>query len=474
MYEIEQIYIDGQFVTPHGTEMFDLHNPTTGEVIGKVRLGDAEDAKAAIMAAKRAFGAWSKSSKSERIALLKRMHDAMAARTDQLLEAITLEYGAPRARSAWMAGHAADSFLEASKALANYNFESRIGTATVIREAIGVAALITPWNSDAGFICSKLAYALAAGCTAVIKPSEMSATQTKVVMEALHEAGAPVGVFNIVNGRGNVVGAEFTTNPDVAKISFTGSTAVGKSILRGAADTLKRVTLELGGKSPTVVLDDADFETAMPIAVGVGLGNSGQACLNGTRILIPESRKDEAIAVIKKVVEQERSGDPRDPATTIGPMVSQAQYERVQHYINEGVKEGATLISGGPGHPEGAGGFTVKPTVFADVTNDMVIAREEIFGPVLSVLTYKDDEEAIRIANETPYGLYAYVLGKDEVRATAVANRIEAGRVAVNGAPHDPVVPFGGFKQSGIGREYGVFGLEAYTEPKAILGGRAS
>lgn len=474
MYEINQIYIDGRFTTPHGTEMFDLHNPTTGEVIGQVRLADEVDARAAIAAAKRAFASWSKSTKEERIALLKRMHAAMSARKEQLLAAITLEYGGPMTRSTWMAGHAATSFLEAVEALESYDFTSRIGSAKLIREAIGVAALITPWNSDAGFICSKLAYALAAGCTAVIKPSELSATQTQVVMEALHEARAPAGVFNIVTGRGNVVGTEFTTNPDVAKISFTGSTAVGKSILRGAADTLKRVTLELGGKSPTIILDDADFETAIPIAVGVGLGNSGQACLNGTRILIPESRKAEAISAIKKVVERERSGDPRDPATTIGPMVSQAQYERVQHYINEGIREGATLVVGGTGHPEGAGGFTVKPTVFADVTNDMVIAREEIFGPVLSVLTYRDDDEAIRIANETPYGLYAYVLGKDVERATAVANQIEAGRVAVNGAPHDPSVPFGGFKQSGIGREYGVFGLESYTEPKAVLGGVAA
>ncbi len=474
MYEISQAYIDGKFVTPHGTEMFDLHNPTSGEVIGRVRLGDQVDAQAAIAAAKRAFPAWSRSSKAERIALLERMHQELLARSDELLEAILLEYGAPLSRSSWMAEHAAGSFLDAIHALESYSFESRVGSATVVREPLGVAALITPWNSDAGFICTKLAYALAAGCTAVIKPSEMSATQTKVVMEALHAAGAPAGMFNIVTGRGDVVGAEFVTSPDVAKISFTGSTAVGKAIMRSAAETLKRVTLELGGKSPTIVLDDADFEKVLPIAVGAGLGNSGQACMNGTRILVPQSRKAEAIAVIRRLVEQEQSGDPRDPKTTIGPMVSRAQYERVQHYIREGIREGATLVTGGTGHPEGAGGFTVKPTVFADVRNDMVIARDEIFGPVLSVLTYADDEEAIRIANETPYGLYAYVLGQDDARATAVANRIEAGRVAVNGAPHDAKVPFGGFKQSGIGREFGVFGLESYTEPKAILGGLAA
>ena len=470
MQEITHVYIDGRFVEPHGTELFDLHNPVTGEVFGRVRLGDADDAKAAIAAAKRAFPAWSRSTKADRISLLHRLHEAMEARKEALLDAIILEYGAPVSRSTWMAAHASGSFLEATRTLEGFDLKQWIGTAEVIMEPVGVVGLITPWNSNAGFICSKLAYALAAGCTAVIKPSEMSAAQTQVVLEALHEAGAPAGLFNIVNGRGDVVGAEITANPDISKISFTGSTAVGKTILRDAADTLKRVTLELGGKSPTVILDDADFAKAIPMALEAGFANSGQACIAGTRILVPASRLDEAIAEAKTAIGKVKAGAPRDPGTTIGPMVSQAQYERVQRYIRLGVETGATVVAGGEGHPDGLGGYFVKPTVFADVTNDMTIAREEIFGPVLCLLTYKDEAEAISIANDTPYGLQAYVISSDLARATAVASQIEAGRVIINGAPHDPAVPFGGFKQSGIGREYGVFGLQAYLEPKAILG----
>jgi aldehyde dehydrogenase (NAD+) len=470
MQEISHVYIDGRFVETHGTELFDLHNPATGTVFGRVRLGDVEDARAAIAAAKRAFPSWSRSSKAERIALLHRLHEVMDARKEALLDAIILEYGAPISRATWMAAHASNSFMEAARTLEQFDLRRRIGTADVIMEPVGVVGLITPWNNNAGFICSKLAYALAAGCTAVIKPSEMSAAQTQVVLEALHEAGAPPGLFNIVNGRGDVVGAEITANPDISKISFTGSTAVGKAILRGAAETLKRVTLELGGKSPTVILDDADFAKAIPLALEAGFANSGQACIAGTRILVPASRLDEAIAQIKTAIRKVKAGAPRDVDTTIGPMVSQTQYERVQRYIRLGVEAGATVIAGGEGHPDGLGGYFVKPTVFANVTNDMTIAREEIFGPVLCVLTYEGEADAIAIANDTPYGLQAYVISSNLDRASAVANQIEAGRVVINGAPHDPAAPFGGFKQSGIGREYGAFGLQAYLEPKAILG----
>jgi aldehyde dehydrogenase (NAD+) len=470
MQEITHIYVDGQFVQPHGAELFDLHNPATGEVFGHVRLGDAHDTRAAIAAAKRAFPAWSRSTKAERLALLHRLHEAMDARKQALLDAITLEYGAPTSRATFMVAHASNSFLDAARALEGYALTQRIGTADVIMEPVGVVGLITPWNSNAGFICSKLAYALAAGCTAVIKPSEMSAAQTQIVLEALHEAGAPPGVFNVVNGRGDVVGAEITASPDISKISFTGSTAVGKSILRTSADTLKRVTLELGGKSPTIILDDADFATAIPLALEAGFANSGQACIAGTRILVPAARLDDAIAAIQVAVKKVKAGNPRDASTTIGPMVSQVQYERIQRYIRLGIEAGATLVAGGEGHPDGLGGYFVKPTVFAHVTNDMTIAREEIFGPVLCVLTYEDEAEAIAIANDTPYGLQAYVISTKPDRATAVASQIVAGRVVINGAPHDPAAPFGGFKQSGIGREYGVFGLQAYLEPKALLG----
>jgi aldehyde dehydrogenase (NAD+) len=310
---------------------------------------------------------------------------------------------------------------------------------------------------------------LAAGCTAVIKPSEMSATQTHVLTQALHEARLPKGVFNIVTGRGDVVGTAITRHPDVAKISFTGSTAVGKVIFREAAETLKSLTLELGGKSPSIILDDADLETAVTGALQAGFANSSQACVAGTRILVQESRLEEVLAVAKEKMADFPVGDPRDPATAIGPMVSERQWERVQGYIRRGVEEGARIVAGGPGRPEGlADGYFVRPTLFADVTNDMTIAREEIFGPVLSVLTYRDDDDAVDIANDTSYGLHAYVFSSDPARARRIASRLEAGRVAINGG-YEPRSPFGGFKQSGIGREYGSYGLEGFLEPRSVM-----
>jgi aldehyde dehydrogenase (NAD+) len=467
---IDTVYLDGAFVAPHGSEWFDLHNPATAEVIGRVRLADAEDARAAIAAAKRAFPAFSRTSKAERIAMLRRMHDAVKARRAELLEAIIVEYGAPASRAGFMADHPASVLLDMARVLENFDFIRRIGTAEVAMEPLGVAGLITPWNSDAGFICGKLAAALAAGCTAVVKPSEMSAIQTQVVTEALHEAGLPAGVFNIITGRGEVVGAEISSHPDVAKISFTGSTAVGKAILRAGAETMKRVTLELGGKSPTVILDDADLAQAIPLAIGAGFMNSGQACISGTRILAPRSRLAEIESLAKAAVDEVKAGDPRQPATTIGPMVSKKQWDRVQRYIRIGVDEGATLLAGGEGKPDGLAGWFVRPTLFTGVRNDMTIAREEIFGPVLSIIPYENEEAAIAIANDTVYGLQAYVLGGDMERARRVAGRIVAGRVLVNTLAHEPMAPFGGFKQSGIGREYGTFGLEAFLEPKSLLG----
>jgi aldehyde dehydrogenase (NAD+) len=471
MQTIDTIYIDGAFVTPHGDEMFDLFNPATERVIGRVRLADAKDARDAIAAAKRAFPAFSRTSKRARIDMLKRMHAAVVAKEDELYEAIVEEYGAPVSRGRWMAQHASSVLIEAAKVLEDYAFTRRAGTAEVVMQPLGVAGLITPWNSDAGFICGKLAAALAAGCTAVVKPSEMSAIQTHIVTQALHAADLPPGAFNIVTGRGESVGAQISSHPDVAKLSFTGSTAVGKTILRTGADTLKRVTLELGGKSPVVVLDDADFAQVVPLAIQAGFMNSGQACIAGTRILVPRARLAEFEALVRDEVGCAQSGDPRDPRTTIGPMVSQKQWERVQRYIRIGIDEGARLIAGGEGRPDGLdAGWFVRPTVFSDVTNDMTIARDEIFGPVLSIIAYGDTEEAISIANDTNYGLQAYVFSQDATRARDVAARIDAGRVLVNTLAHEPAAPFGGFKQSGIGREYGTYGLEAYLEPKAVLG----
>ena len=465
---INQVYIDGEFVTPHGAELFDLYNPATGQVIGQVQLADEVDTEAAVAAAKRALPAWSATSKDERIDALRRLRAAVVAKQDEMLESACVEYGAPLPRNRWMVDMAISAFSDMITTLEGFDFARRIGKATVEMVPLGVAGLITPWNSDAFFICNKLATALAAGCTTVIKPSEMSATQTHVVTQALHEAGLPKGLFNIITGRGDVVGTAITRHRDIAKISFTGSTVVGKTILREAVDTLKRVTLELGGKSPSIILDDADLTTAVAGALQVGLVNSGQACVAGTRILVPESRLDEALAIATAKMKEFPTGDPRDPTTAIGPMVSKRQWERVQSYIRRGMEEGARIVVGGPDRPAGlTGGYFVRPTLFAGVTNDMTIAREEIFGPVLSVLTYRDEDHAVDIANDTDYGLQAYVFSSDPARARRVASRLQAGRVLINLA-RETLSPFGGFKQSGIGREYGSYGLEAFLEPRAV------
>lgn len=472
MQRIEHIYINGEFVIPHGQEWFDLHNPSTEAVIGQVRLGDTQDVQRAIAAAKAAFPAWSRTTWEQRIAALQRMHRAVVAREDELLEAIILEYGAPAVRGRWMATYPADAIAQAIDALEAFEFEEQAGLARVILTPVGVAGLITPWNSNAGFICNKLATALASGCTAVIKPSEMSALQTQVVVRALHEAGLPSGVFNIVNGRGDGVGEEIVRHPDVAKVSFTGSSAVAQHLIKSGADTLTRVTLELGGKSPTVVLDDADFQAVMPLVLQAGFLNSGQACIAGTRILVPRKRLAEFEKVAKEGVSHIQSGDPRNADTDIGPMVSQKQWERVQRYIRLGQEEGAKLLAGGEGRPEDLHtGWFVKPTIFTEANNQMRIAREEIFGPVLTIIPYDDDADAIRIANDTDYGLSALVLGKSHERCMNIALQIDSGRVLINTLAHEPRAPFGGFKHSGLGREMGRWGMSAYLEPKTVIGG---
>jgi aldehyde dehydrogenase (NAD+) len=465
---INKIYIDGEFVTPHGTDLADLFNPATGQVIGQVQLADETDTEAAIAAAKRALPAWSATSKEERIDALRRLQSAVAAKRTEMLEAVLLEFGAP-VRNGWLVDSAVGAFGDMIKTLEGFDFTRQVGTATVQMAPVGVAGLITPWNSNLFFIADKLATALAAGCTVVIKPSEMSATQTNVMTQALHEAGLPKGVFNIVTGLGEVVGTTITRHPDVPRISFTGSTAVGKVIFREAAETLKNLTLELGGKSPSIILDDADFESAIVGALFSGFVNSSQACVAGTRILVPESRLDEALVAAAAHMADFPVGDPSDPATAIGPMVSERQWERVQSYIRRGVEEGARILVGGPGRPEGLpDGYFVRPTLFADVTNDMTIAREEIFGPVLSILTYRDEDHAIEMANDTDYGLHAYVFSSDLARARRIASRLEAGRVSINGG-YEPLSPFGGFKQSGIGREYGAYGLEGFLESRSVM-----
>ena len=470
MHNIEKIYIDGSFVTPQGEDVADLFNPATEEKIGQVRLGNVADTQAAIAAAKRAFPAMAKSSKEERIAMLRSLRDAVSARTDDMAAAMTEEYGAPHYFTSFSVARTATAFEAMAKTVDAYPFSRTMGRAQVSMQPLGVVAAITPWNSNFGFICSKLATAIAAGSTIVIKPSEMSALQTQVLAEALHTAGLPSGVFNIVNGYGHVVGAELSRHPDIAKISFTGSTATGRAILAAAAETFKRVTLELGGKGPQLLLDDADLEQAIPKIAMAGFNNSGQACVAGTRILVPESRYDEVTSRLKAFVDTLRVGDSHSAEVQIGPMVSEKQWQRVQSYIRLGVAEGATLLVGGEGRPEGLDrGWFVRPTIFTGVSNAMRIAREEIFGPVLCVLPYRDEAEAVAIANDTDYGLQSYVYSSNSERAKAIANQLEAGRIVINGAPHEPMAPFGGFKHSGIGREFGTFGLDAFLEPRAVL-----
>ncbi|UYQ93628.1 aldehyde dehydrogenase family protein [Chitinophaga horti] len=470
MKTIDKIYINGQFVTPQGTDTFKLYNPATNEQTGTVVLGNEEDTRAAIAFAKAAWPGFSRSTKAQRITWLQQMHEALAKRREQLIDAMVNEYGGTLQFTRASINMAINNPREMINTLQHFEFERTVGQSRVRLESVGVAGIITPWNSNAGFITSKLSAAVAAGVTSVIKPSEMSAQQTQIVMEALHEAGLPAGAFNIVNGLGPVVGAELTRHPDIAKISFTGSTVIGKTIARDATATLKRVTLELGGKSPNILLDDADLEKAIPLAIAAAYNNSGQACIAATRLLVPEKHLEAVKALVKTTVENIKVGDPAKEETAVGPMVSLKQYERVQQYIRLGLEEGAELLVGGIGHPEGleAGNF-VKPTVFVQVNNKMRIAREEIFGPVLSILTYKDDAEAVAIANDTDYGLAAYVSSADEQRALHIAAQLHAGRVMVNGFKHDPQAPFGGFKQSGLGREFGAYGLEAYLEPKTIL-----
>lgn len=470
MKTINKIYINGEFITPEGTEYFDLISPTTNEKLGKVILGNKKDTQTAIAAAKEAFKTFSKTTITERIQYLKNIQSSIEKRKQEFIDVMIEEYGGTLQFATISFDYMLKSFESAINLLNTYDFTKKMGESEVQMAPLGVVGIIIPWNSSNGFICSKLSTAIAAGCTAVIKPSEMSAQQTQLITECLHEAGLPKGVFNIVNGLGEIVGAEISQNPDIAKISFTGSTNVGKIIAREAVDTMKRVTLELGGKSPNIILDDANFQEAIPLAVIAAFMNNGQACIAGTRLLIPESRLEETKELLKNIVSNTIVGNPKNNTTAVGPMVSTKQYERVQNYIQIGINEGAEVLIGGLGKPEGLeNGNFVKPTVFIHVNNQMQIAREEIFGPVLSVITYKTEEEAIEIANDTTYGLQAYVSSSDEKRAHKVASQINAGRVQINTIGHDPMAPFGGFKQSGIGREFGTIGLESYLEPRALI-----
>jgi aldehyde dehydrogenase (NAD+) len=470
MRAITKHYIDGAFVESHGRKVMESINPTNQQVLGSVMLGDEEDARRAIAAAKRAFHTYSRTTKRDRLEILRRMHEVTSARARDFTDAMVSEYGGVSKFASLIVQTGVEAFREAEKALQSLQLERKWDKTTVLLAPVGVAGLITAWNANALFVCLKTASALAAGCTVVLKPSEMSFLQTQVLLDCLHEAELPNGILNVVNGLGDTVGAELVRNPDVHKISFTGSAAVGEKIMRDGAATMKRVTLELGGKSPNILLDDADFGQAIPMALGIAFLNSGQACAAGTRLLVPNSRLEEAKQTIIDAMRAFTVGDPADPKTAVGPMVSKKQYERVQSYIRKGIEEGAEVLVGGEGHPRGLerGNF-VKPTVFANVSNDMTIAQEEIFGPVLSVIAYDTVDEAVSIANDSKYGLHAFVNGSDLLRARHVAGQILAGRVVINGMRDDPQAPWGGFKHSGIGREYGAFGIEAFLEPRAIL-----
>jgi aldehyde dehydrogenase (NAD+) len=460
-------YIDGEFVGSHGREVMDIVRPTDRQVIGRVTLADEEDTRRAIAAAKRAFATYGKSTVEDRAAILRRMHQAASARLDDLTAAMVEEYGGVVQFARPIVESAVGAFLASERALSEIPWTRSWNRTTVTMEPVGVAGLITAWNANALFICLKLASAVAAGCTAVIKPSELSSLQTRVLVEALHEADLPKGLLNVVTGLGNVVGAELVRNPDVDKISFTGSVAVGEGIMRDGAATMKRVTLELGGKSPNVLLDDADFDEAIPNALAAVFLNSGQACAAGTRLLVPSKRLEEAKRAIVEAMAAFPVGDPADPKTAVGPMVSQKQYDRIESYIRKGIEEGAEVLVGGEGHPEGLeAGYFAKPTVFVNARNDMTIAQEEIFGPVLSVIAYDEEDDAIRIANDSKYGLHAFVSSTDLEHAHRVAGQLRAGRVVINGMTDDPQAPWGGFKYSGVGREYGRYGIEAFLETR--------
>ncbi|MEQ1702064.1 MAG: aldehyde dehydrogenase family protein [Ilumatobacteraceae bacterium] len=471
MDHVNQFYINGQWVEPLTTDTLDVINPATEAVIDTIAMGGPDDVDAAVAAAKAAFETYSQTTREERLALLDRLIEVYATRMAELGEVISAEMGAP----AWLA-QAAQSpagighFMTARKVLSEFSFEREMGTTLVVREPVGVCALITPWNWPINQIACKVAPALAAGCTMVLKPSEVAPLNAIIFAEILEEAGVPAGVFNLVNGDGVNVGAVLAAHPDVDMVSFTGSTRAGIEVARAAAPTVKRVSQELGGKSANIILDDADFAAAIARDMSGMCMNSGQSCNAPTRMLVPAARMDEAAAIAAAAASSIVVGDPNSPTTTIGPVVSEVQYNRIQTLIEKGIGEGAKLETGGPGRPEGLdAGYYVKPTVFSHVTNNMTIAREEVFGPVLTMIGYTDDEDAVRIANDTSYGLSGYISGNSD-RARAMARRIRTGNVHLNGAPLDQSAPFGGYKQSGNGREWGEFGLEEFLETKAIMG----
>jgi aldehyde dehydrogenase (NAD+) len=476
MVDHSKFYIDGAWVEPAVKKSTPVVNPATEEPMYEIALGSKPDVDKAVAAARRAFETWSRTSREERIATFEKIIDVYKSRMKDLGAAVSDEMGAPLPMSEKsQAGAGLGHFMSTLDVLKSYPFEEALGTATIVREPVGVVGMITPWNWPLNQMVCKVAPALAAGCTMILKPSEFTPTSALILAEILHEAGVPKGVFNLVNGLGPDVGAVMSEHPEIDMISFTGSTRAGIDVAKRAAPTVKRVSQELGGKSPNIILEDADLQKAVAGGVAQVFFNSGQSCNAPTRMLVPLSKMKEVAVIAKAVADKTKAGDPRADGTTIGPVVSRIQWDKIQALIKKGIEEGATLVAGGPGLPEGVNkGFFVRPTVFADVTNDMTIAREEIFGPVISILGYNNEDEAVQIANDTPYGLAGYVFGGTVERARTVARKMRAGNININGAPNDRGAPFGGYKQSGNGREWGKFGFEEYLEVKAIAGDHAA
>ncbi|HXC59882.1 MAG TPA: aldehyde dehydrogenase family protein [Steroidobacteraceae bacterium] len=472
MVDSKLFYINGKWAPPAIPKLLDIENPATEQVIAQISLGSQADVDSAVAAARAAFASFSETTREQRVALLERIVAEYNRRAPDLARAVTAEMGAPT----WLARDAqvplgATHFTQAIEALKKYEFERQFGTSLVRREPVGVCALITPWNWPLYQIGCKVAAALAAGCTMVLKPSEIAPLNAIIFAEVLDAAGVPPGVFNLINGDGPTVGAALSSHKDVDMVSFTGSTRAGIDVARNAAATVKKVAQELGGKSANILLDDADLATFVPSGVQACFMNSGQACAAPTRMLVPRHLHDEVVRLAKASAEATTVGDPQKDGVKVGPLVSKAQFERVQGYIRKGIEEGATLLAGGIGMPEGLTiGHFAKPTIFSNVRADMVIAQEEIFGPVLVIIPYKDEDDAVRIANDSQYGLSGFVVSKDLERARKVAKRLRTGQVRLNGAKHDFSAPFGGYKYSGNGREFGVFGIEEFLEAKSICG----
>ncbi|MDR6816848.1 aldehyde dehydrogenase (NAD+) [Neorhizobium sp. 2083] len=467
-----KFFIDGAWVEPDIPVALDVIDPSTEEAYTRIALGSSADVDKAVAAAKAAFPAFSQWSKEERLALLRRILAEYDRRYEDIAQAVSQEMGAPIGFARDAQAAAGQGHLKATiEAFEAYEFTETRGTTTIVKEPIGVCALITPWNWPLNQIVCKVAPAIAAGCTMVLKPSEIAPISGIIFAEVMEAAGTPKGVFNLVNGTGPDVGQVMAGHPDVDMVSFTGSTRAGVIVAKTAADTVKRVAQELGGKSPNIILNDAEFEKAVADGVTACFGNSGQSCDAPTRMLVPAKRHDEALQVAKAAAEKLKTGDPRAEGTDLGPVVSKTQFDKIQRLIEAGIAEGATLVTGGPGRPENLNrGYYIRPTVFGNVTNDMTIAREEIFGPVLSILPYETEEQAIEIANDTPYGLAAYVQSGDLAHARKVAAWLRAGSVFINYPEWDLFAPFGGFKQSGNGREYADWAIHDFLEIKGIVG----